>query len=126
SFITLVGITIMMLLISPTLTLIAVISIPLSFFVIRPLLQRSHRYFSEQQKTLGALNGHVEEMYTGNLVVKAYGREQQSINTFDKMNGELYNVGRRAQFISGIMMPLMGFIGNIGYVIISIVGGIFV
>lgn len=126
SFITLVGITIMMLLISPTLTLIAVISIPLSFLVIRPLLQRSHRYFSEQQKTLGALNGHVEEMYTGNLVVKAYGREQQSINTFDKMNGELYNVGRRAQFISGIMMPLMGFIGNIGYVIISIVGGIFV
>src|SRR5699024_4283380 len=126
SFITLIGITIMMFVISPTLTLIAVISIPLSFFVIRPLLKRSHRYFSKQQKTLGALNGHVEEMYTGNLAVKAYGREEQSIKTFDKMNGELYNVGRRAQFISGIMMPLMGFIGNISYVIISIVGGIFV
>lgn len=126
SFITLVGITIMMLLISPVLTLIAVISIPLSFFVIRPLLKRSQAYFAEQQKTLGLLNGHVEEMYTGNLVVKAYGRERESIADFDEMNGQLYNVGRRAQFISGIMMPLMGFIGNISYVIISIVGGIFV
>jgi len=126
SFITLIGITIMMLVISPTLTLIAVVSIPLSFFIIRPLLKRSHRYFAQQQKTLGALNGHVEEMYTGNVVVKAYGREKKSISEFKRMNGELYNVGRRAQFISGIMMPLMGFIGNVSYVIISIVGGIFV
>lgn len=126
SFITLVGISIMMFLISPVLTLIAVISIPLSFFIIRPLLKRSHRYFAQQQKTLGVLNGHVEEMYTGNLVVKAYGREKQSLETFDEMNKELYDAGRRAQFISGIMMPLMGFIGNISYVIISIVGGIFV
>lgn len=126
SFITLVGITVMMLLISPTLTLIAVVSIPFSFYIIRPLLKRSHRYFSKQQKTLGILNGHVEEMYTGSLVVKSYGREQQSIHTFEQMNDQLYNVGRRAQFISGIMMPLMGFIGNISYVIISIVGGIFV
>lgn len=126
SFITIVGITIMMLLISPTLTLIAVLSIPLSFFVIRPLLKRSQRYFQEQQKTLGALNGHVEEMYTGHLIVKAYGKEADSIAKFEKKNNQLFNVGRRAQFISGIMMPLMGFIGNLSYVIISIVGGIFV
>lgn len=126
SFITIIGISIMMFLISPTLTLIAVLSIPLSFFVIRPLLRRSQRYFAAQQKTLGELNGHVEEMYTGSLVVKAYGREQHAIERFDEQNKQLFNVGRRAQFISGIMMPLMGFIGNISYVLISIVGGIFV
>lgn len=126
SFVTLIGITMMMLLISPTLTLIAVISIPLSFFVIRPLLKRSHRYFSKQQKTLGELNGHVEEMYTGHVVVKAFSREKQSLQQFEQLNEELYQVGRKAQFISGIMMPLMGFISNISYVIISIVGGIFV
>lgn len=126
SFVTLVGITIMMFIISPTLTLIAIVSIPLSFFVIRPLLKRSHRYFAQQQKTLGELNGHVEEMFTGNIVVKAFGREQQSIKQFATMNEQLFTVGRKAQFISGIMMPLMGFIGNISYVLISIVGGIFV
>lgn len=126
SFVTLVGITIMMLVISPVLTIIAVISIPVSLFVVRPLLKRSHRYFSKQQKTLGMLNGHVEEMYTGHVVVKAFGREQKSIEQFDQLNDQLYQVGRKAQFISGIMMPLMGFISNVSYVIISIVGGIFV
>lgn len=126
SFVTLIGITIMMLVISPTLTLIAIISIPVSFFVIRPLLKRSHRYFSKQQKTLGQLNGHVEEMYTGHIVIKAFGREKHSIDQFEQLNEELYQVGRKAQFISGIMMPLMGFISNISYVIISIVGGIYV
>lgn len=126
AFITLVGITIMMLVISPVLTLIAVFSIPLSLFVVRPLLKRSHRYFSKQQKTLGTLNGHVEEMYTGNLVVKAFGREAHSISEFERMNDELHRAGRKAQFISGIMMPLMGFISNISYVLISIIGGYFV
>src|SRR5690606_32118708 len=78
------------------------------------------------QKTLGTLNGHVEEMYTGNLVVKAFGREAHSISEFERMNDELHRAGRKAQFISGIMMPLMGFISNISYVLISIIGGYFV
>lgn len=126
SFVTLVGIIIMMLWISPLLTLIAVISIPLSIFVIRPLIKKSQTNFSDQQRTLGNLNGHVEEMYTGHQVVKAYGQEAESIQEFSQVNEELYDAGRRAQFISGIIMPIMSFIGNISYVLISIIGGILV
>src|SRR5699024_3971300 len=126
SFVTLVGIIIMMLWISPLLTLIAVISIPLSIFVIRPLIKKSQTNFSDQQRTLGNLNGHVEEMYTGHQVVKAYGQEAVSIQEFSQVNEELYDAGRRAQFISGIIMPIMSFIGNISYVLISIIGGILV
>lgn len=126
SFVTIIGIIIMMLWISPLLTVIAVISIPLSIFVIRPLIKRSQKHFGEQQRTLGSLNGHIEEMYTGHSIVKAYGQETQSIDTFQEVNKELYNSGRRAQFISGVIMPLMSFIGNISYVLISIIGGILV
>lgn len=126
SIVTIVGIIIMMLWISPLLTVIAVISIPLSIFVIMPLLKRSQKYFSDQQRTLGNLNGHIEEMYTGHQVVKAFGQEGQSIDEFIEVNDELYHAGRRAQFISGIIMPLMSFIGNISYVLISIVGGFLV
>ena len=126
SFVTIIGIIFMMLWISPLLTVIAVVSIPLSIFVIKPLLKRSQKHFGDQQRTLGNLNGHIEEMYTGHEVVTAFGREEQSIETFKKVNGELYEAGRRAQFISGIIMPLMSFIGNISYVLISIVGGILV
>ncbi len=126
SFVTIIGIMVMMLWISPLLTVIAVVSIPLSLFVIRPLLKRSQKHFGKQQKTLGHLNGHIEEMYTGHEVVTAFGREGDSIHRFKKVNEELYDAGRRAQFISGIIMPLMTFIGNISYVLISIVGGILV
>lgn len=126
AFVTLVGIIIMMLWISPLLTLIAVISIPLSIFVIKPLIKKSQTNFSDQQRTLGNLNGHVEEMYTGHQVVKAYGQEAESIQEFSQVNKELYDAGRRAQFISGIIMPIMSFIGNISYVLISIIGGILV
>lgn len=126
SFVTIIGILIMMLWISPLLTLIAVVSIPLSIFVIRPLLRRSQKYFGKQQRNLGNLNGHIEEMYTGQEVVKAFGREEKSIEAFQKVNDELYETGRRAQFISGIIMPIMGFISNLSYVLISIVGGILV
>src|SRR5690625_4674285 len=126
SFLTIIGIIIMMLWISPLLTVIAVISIPLSIFVIRPLIKRSQKHFGEQQRTLGRLNGHIEEMYTGHSIVKAYGQEAQSIDTFQEVNEELYDAGRRAQFISGIIMPFMSFIGNISYVLISIIGGILV
>lgn len=126
SVVTIVGIVIMMLTISPLLTLIAVVSLPLSIFVIRPILKRSQRQFVEQQKTLGELNGHIEEMYTGHQVIKAFSREKQAIGEFNRVNENLYEAGSRAQFISGIVMPVMTFIGNLSYVLISIVGGILV
>ena len=126
SIVTLVGILVMMLTISPLLTLIAVVSLPLSLFVIGPILKRSQKYFSSQQKNLGRLNGHVEEMYTGHQVVKAFGHEAKSNEQFDSVNAELYDAGRKAQFISGIIMPMMSLIGNLSYVLISIVGGVLV
>ncbi|MBT2582888.1 ABC transporter ATP-binding protein [Planococcus sp. ISL-109] len=126
SIVTLVGILVMMLTISPLLTLIAVVSLPLSLFVIGPILKKSQKYFSSQQKNLGRLNGHVEEMYTGHQVVKAFGHEAKSNEQFDSVNDELYNAGRKAQFISGIIMPVMTLIGNLSYVLISIVGGVLV
>ncbi|MDN3428573.1 ABC transporter ATP-binding protein [Microbacterium sp. APC 3898] len=126
SIVTIVGILVMMLTISPLLTLIAVVSLPLSLFVIGPILKKSQKYFSSQQKNLGRLNGHVEEMYTGHQVVKAFGHEAKSNEQFDEVNEELYQAGRKAQFISGIIMPVMTLIGNLSYVVISIVGGILV
>ncbi|WP_285800535.1 ABC transporter ATP-binding protein [Exiguobacterium sp. s78] len=126
SIVTIVGILIMMLTISPLLTLISLVSLPVSIFAIRPILKRSQKYFADQQRTLGQLNGHVEEMYTGHSVVKAFGHERKAVEQFDAVNEELYEAGRKAQFISGIIMPMMMFIGNISYVLISIVGGILV
>lgn len=126
SFITIIGILIMMLWISPLLTIITIVSIPLSIFIIKPLIKRSQIYFQKQQNTLGELNGHIEEMYTGHEVVTAFGREGTSINEFKDVNEELFKAGSKAQFISGIIMPLMSFVGNLSYVLISIVGGILV
>jgi len=126
SIVTLVGVIVMMLTISPLLTLILVLTLPLSFLVIKAIAGRSQRYFKSQQEQLGRLNGHVEEMYTGHSIVKAFGRERQSLEEFDEINGKLYQSGWRAQFVSGMIMPLMNFIGNIGYVAISVVGGVLV
>lgn len=126
SVILLTGIIIMMFTISPILTLIALVSLPLSIFVIRPFLKKSQNYFKEQQNHLGSLNGHVEEMYKGHQVVKAFGQEKQGLDNFNHMNDNLYEAGRKAQFISGIIMPIMMFIGNLSYVLISIIGGILV
>lgn len=126
SIVMIVGIIVMMLVISPVLTLISLISLPLSIFVIRPFLKKSQKHFSDQQHALGDLNGHIEEMYTGHQVVKVFGHKDQAIEQFDEMNEELYEAGRKAQFISGLMMPIMSFIGNLSYVAISIVGGILV
>jgi ATP-binding cassette, subfamily B, multidrug efflux pump len=126
SVVTILGVIVMMLTISPLLTLILLLTLPLSFVVIRGIAGRSQLYFKGQQKELGELNGHVEEMYTGHRIVKAFGREQQSIARFNEINGRLYESGRRAQFISGIIMPLMNVINNIGYVLICVVGGILV
>ncbi|MFD1776798.1 ABC transporter ATP-binding protein [Paenibacillus rhizophilus] len=126
SIITIIGVIIMMLTISPWLTLITIITLPLSFVVIMGITKRSQSYFVGQQKSLGQLNGHVEEMYTGHRIVKAFGRERESLKDFDNINEELYNSGWRAQFMSGMIMPLMMFIGNLGYVLVCVVGGIFV
>lgn len=126
SIVTIVGITVMMLSISPLLTLITFLSLPVSMFVIQPILKRSQKHFAKQQQTLGQLNGHIEEMYTGHQVVKAFGHEKIAAEQFDQVNEELYSAGSKAQFISGMIMPLMFFIGNLSYVLICIAGGILV
>jgi ATP-binding cassette subfamily B protein len=126
SIVTIVGILGMMLYISPVLTLIALVSLPLSMFGIRPILKRSQKHFADQQRTLGQLNGHIEEMYTGHQVVKAFNHENKALAEFDEVNEQLYDAGRKAQFISGIIMPMMSLIGNLSYVVICVVGGILV
>jgi len=125
SIVTIIGVIVMMLSISPLLTLIVILTLPLYVVVTMNIAKRSQKHFAAQQKSLGELNGHVEEMYTGHKIVKAYGREDESITTFNSINDKLYAAGYKAQFISGIIMPLMRFVGNIGYVIVVVVGGIF-
>ncbi|MDF2837576.1 MAG: transporter ATP-binding protein [Paenibacillus sp.] len=126
SIVTLIGVIIMMLTISPLLTLILILTLPLSFVAIAMIAKRSQVHFKNQQAQLGSLNGHVEEMYTGHTIVKAFGREKESIRQFEEMNDKLYDSSWRAQFISGIIMPVMNLIGNIGYVCICVVGGVLV
>ncbi|HHW26019.1 MAG TPA: ABC transporter ATP-binding protein [Firmicutes bacterium] len=124
--VTLVGTAVMMLSISPLLTLITVVTLPLSVLVTMGVAKRSQGYFMGQARTLGELNGHVEEMYTGHKLVKAFGRESQSIQAFKEINERLYENGWRAQFMASIMFPLMGFVNNLGYVIVSVAGGLLV
>src|SRR2546430_9354143 len=126
SVVTIIGVIILMLTISVILSLVVFITLPLSLLVTTVIAKRSQRYFAQQQRALGELNGHVEEMYTGHKIVKAFGREGQSVAEFNERNEKLYNAGWRAQFVSGIIMPLMRFIGNIGYVFVAVVGGIMV
>lgn len=126
SVITIVGIIVMMLLISPVLTLVVFITVPLCMLAVRFIASFSQKHFAAQQKELGDINGHVEEMFTGHQEVKAFGHEEKAIQQFDEVNERLYQSGWKAQFISGLMMPMMTFIGNLGYVFVSITGGIFV
>lgn len=126
SAVTLVGVVVMMLTISPVLTLVVVLTLPLSIFVITGIAKRSQIYFAQQQRALGNLNGHVEAMYNGHQIVKAFGREGQSIATFNRLNDSLYEAGWRAQFVSGMILPLMNSIGNLGYVFVAVLGGIMV
>lgn len=123
---TVIGVLVMMLTISPTLALISIIVIPLSGVLMMMVVKRSQKYFMGQQKELGQLNGHIEEMYTGHNVVKAFGHEQKAIDEFDTVNERLYNVGWRAQFLSGLVMPMINFIGNLGYVLVAVIGGVLV
>nr|WP_026673318.1 ABC transporter ATP-binding protein [Alkalihalobacterium bogoriense] len=126
TIITVVGIIIMMFIISPLLTLVVFVTIPLSMVVIKYVASFSQKHFVSQQEELGSVNGHIEEMFSGHKVVKAYGQEKKSIKTFDAINERLYEAGWKAQFISGIMMPMMMFISNIGYILVSIAGGLLV
>lgn len=124
--VTLVGVMIMMLSISPLMTLILLLALPLSGIITKAIASRSQKYFIAQQGALGELNGHVEEMFTGHQIVKAFGREEHSIGRFNEINDKLYQAGWRAQFISGIIMPLMNFINNISYVLVCVVGAVLV
>ena len=120
---TIVGVLIMMLRISWIMTLAAMLVLPVSMLLITNVVRLSQKYFRRQQETLGEINGHVEEMYGGHLVMKAYGGEAESIGRFNRINGRLYDSAWKSQFLSGLMMPLMMFIGNLGYVVVCILGG---
>jgi ATP-binding cassette subfamily B protein len=124
SIVSLLGIVIMMLTISPLLSLVIFFTLPLSILVTRIVAGRSQRYFIRQQNLLGELNGHVEEMYAGHEIVKVFNYEKESIRRFNKLNQQLFNAGWKAQFISGIIMPLMMAISNLSYVFVVIMGAV--
>ncbi len=124
--IAIVGVIIMMLTISPLLTLVTTLTLPLSILVTLFITRYSQKFFSKQQKLIGNLTGHVEETYGGHVIVKAYCKEKDVIEKFERINEELYQTSHKAQFLSGMIMPLMNFIGNVGYVIVSVAGGILV
>ncbi|MCZ2288005.1 MAG: ABC transporter ATP-binding protein/permease, partial [Anaerolineales bacterium] len=123
SLVTVVGVLIMMLSINFWMTLVALIIIPLSMTVVMLIVRQSQKYFKQQQDHLGHVNGHVEEMYGGHIVMKAFNGEQKSIEKFDVSNDNLYHSAWKSQFLSGLMMPIMSFIGNLGYVAVAILGG---
>ncbi|HAF66649.1 MAG TPA: ABC transporter, partial [Clostridiales bacterium UBA9857] len=124
--VTLVGAFVMMLTISPWLTLVTLVTLPLTAVATWYVTRRSQGYFVGYRKVLGELNGYVEEMYAGHKVVKAFGLEDESINRFDQVNQELYEQGWKSQFLSGLLMPVIGLINNIGYVIVAVAGGLMV
>ncbi|MFZ2331313.1 MAG: ABC transporter ATP-binding protein, partial [Atribacterota bacterium] len=124
SIVSLLGIVIMMLTISPLLSLVIFFTLPLSILVTRMVAGKSQRYFIRQQNLLGELNGHVEEMYAGHEIVKVFNYEKKSIERFNNLNKQLFDAGWKAQFISGIIMPLMMAISNLSYVFVVIMGGV--
>ncbi len=118
-----VGILIMMLTISWQMTLVALLTIPVSIVVINVIVKMSQKYFKQQQDYLGHVNGHVEEMFGGHIVVKAFNAEEKSVRTFNGLNDTLYSAAYKSQFLSTVMMPVMRFISNLGYVAVCILGG---
>ena len=120
---TLIGVLIMMLTISFTMSLAALLILPVSMLMVVGIIKKSQVYFKNQAKYIGNLNGHVEEIYSGHLIMKAFNGEKKAIDSFEEINGKLYDVSFKAQFLSGLLMPIMGFIGNLGYVAVSILGG---
>lgn len=120
---TVAGVLIMMASINWLMTLTALVTIPLSMLFVTVIVKQSQKHFKNQQKYLGEINGHVEELYTGHNVVQAYGREAEAIQTFNQYNEELYQAAWKSQFLSAVMMPVMGFVGNLSYVAVCVLGG---
>lgn len=124
SITTIIGVLIMMLSISPTMTLIAIVILPISATLISIVVKFSQKHFVNQQKYLGKVNGQVEEVYSGQNIVKAFNKEEEMIKQFDETNNNLFVSGWKSQFLSGLMQPIMMFVGNLGYVAVAVVGGI--
>ena len=122
---TMIGVLVMMLSISPKMTLIALLILPVSLVLVLIVVRFSQKYFKAQQAILGVVNGQVEEVYSGHNVVKAFNREAVVLNDFNAANDKLYESAWKSQFLSGLMMPIMNFVGNLGYVAVAIVGSIF-
>jgi len=123
SVVTVIGVLIMMLTINWVMTLVALLIVPLSMGIIALVISQSQKYFKQQQDYLGHVNGHVEEMFGGHLVMKAFSGEAESVERFQGLNDTLYGAAWKSQFLSGLMMPIMQFVGNLGYVVIAIMGG---
>ncbi|MBC1361116.1 ABC transporter ATP-binding protein [Listeria welshimeri] len=121
-----IGVLIMMLTISWQMTLIVLVTVPISIILVAIIAGRSQRYFGAQQRNLGILNDTVEETYGGQTIIKAFGQEKKTLVKFDEVNEDYFKAAKKAQFISGIMMPVMQFVGNLGYVGVCVAGGIFV
>ena len=122
---TLIGVLIMMLSISPLMTLIAIVILPISMALISFVVKNSQKYFKDQQEYLGHINGQVEEVYGGHLVIKAFNREKDTIDEFNRTNEILYQSAWKSQFLSGMMQPIMMFVGNLGYAAVALSGGLF-
>jgi len=123
SICTVIGILVMMLSISFTMTMVSLIVIPISGLIVKKIVSKSQKYFIKQQEYLGHVNGQVEEIYGGHTIVKVFNGEKKAIEEFEKANNELYRSGWKAQFLSGLMHPFMRFIGNISYVVVAVLGG---
>ena len=126
SALTLIGVITMMLTISWILTLVIVLTLPISMVIVAKIAKRSQKFFMKQQIALGGLNAHVTEMYAGHAIVTAFGHQRRSIEKFEKLNGDYYDGAWRAQFVTGIIWPTMMFVGNIGYVLVAVIGGVLV
>ncbi len=119
---TIIGVLVMMLTINPLMTLITVVILPISLALVMVVVKRSQKFFAAQQETLGQINGLVEETFSGHDVVKAFNREDEAVSHFDETNARLYNSAWKSQFISGLMQPIMNFVGNLGYVAVAVTG----
>jgi len=126
STVTIITVIVIMLTISPLLTLVSILIVPASGFAMKALVKNSQKYFVRQQKILGNLNGHIEEMFTGHQIVKAFNHEQASIKKFQGINEDLFEEGWKAQYFSGIVWPVTHVIGNLGFVAVAVVGGMLV
>ncbi len=117
---------VMMLTISPRLTLIGLVTVPITLWFSSTVVKKTQRFFKGQQSAMGRLSGYIEEMYTAHSIIKAYSGEEEACSQFSEINRELRDYGRKAQFISGVLSPIVGFIGNVGYVLVTVVGAMMI